>query len=82
MLGQPLTVYETVQTSTPQTTITDVLLGALWVVAGLALVALVLGLACAGVLIAVRQVRGANRASDPSDMTRLGLNSSSKPSAG
>ena len=75
MVAQPLTVYEIVEQSTPQTTITDVLLGAVWVVAGLAAIAVTLGVVCAGILIGVRRIRETNRASDASDMTRLGLNS-------
>ena len=80
MVAQPLSVYEIVEQSTPQTTITDVLLGAVWVVVGLAAIAVTLGVVCAGILIGVRRIRETNRAA-ASDMTRLGLNSSSKSPA-
>ncbi len=77
MVEQPLTIYETVQRSTPQTTITDVLLGAVWVVIGLAMVAVALGLIYAGVLIGIRRISGSRSVADASVLTRLGLNSSS-----
>ena len=78
MLAQPITIYETVQQSTPQTTITDVLLGAVSVVLGLAVVAVALGLVCGAILISVRRVRGAKSVADPSAVTRLGLDSPPK----
>ena len=60
MLLQPPTpfVYETVEPTTAQTTVVDVVVGAVAVAGAVAGVALLLGLACAGLLIGVRRVRG------------------------
>ena len=77
MLLQPATVYETVQRSTAETRIADVLLGAATVVIGLAAVALVLGIVSAVILIAFRRFRGDDRwSSGGSGATRLGLDAS------
>jgi hypothetical protein len=78
MLYQPATpyIYEMVEKSTAQTTVIDVLLGAAWVVGGLAALALVSGLVCAGALIVLRRVRGQGVFSGAgSDATKLGLGS-------
>ncbi len=73
MLLQPVTIFEIVEEPTAQTTITDVLLGVAGMVFGLAGVAIVLGLLCAGLLIKIRQTRR-NRKSNGSSATQLGLN--------
>jgi len=78
MLYQPATpyIYEMVEKPTVQTTVIDVLLGAAWVVGGLAALALVSGLVCAGALIVLRRVRGQGVFSGAgSDATKLGLGS-------
>ena len=81
MILQPIAVYETVQEPTAQTTISDVLLGAVAVVLGLAAVAIVLGLVCGGVLITFRRrQREDGRTSGDTDATRLGLDASSEAS--
>jgi len=78
MMAQPITVYEVVQEPSTQTTISDVLMGAGAVVIGLTVVATVLGLVCAGLLIAVRRMRSQDgRVSGDTDATRLGLDASS-----
>ncbi len=78
MMAQPITVYEVVQEPSIQTTIGDVLVGALAVVVGLTVVATVLGLVCAGLLIAVRRMRSQDgQVSGDTDATRLGLDASS-----
>jgi len=79
MLTQPpATVYETVEPSTAQTTIADVLLGAVTVVLGLAGMALVLGIGCAAVMIAFRRFRGGGgTTAGGASATRLGLDASS-----
>ena len=78
MMAQPITVYEVVQEPSTQTTISDVLVGAAAVVFGLTVVATVLGLVCAGLLIAVRRMRTQDdRVSGDTDATRLGLDASS-----
>ncbi|MDE2907364.1 MAG: hypothetical protein OXQ28_14915 [Acidobacteriota bacterium] len=60
MLSQPATpfVYEVVEPTTAQTTVVDVVLGAVAVAGAVAVVALVLGLALAGVMIGIRRMRG------------------------
>ncbi len=73
MLLQPVTIFEIVEEPTAQTTITDVLLGVAGMVFGLAGVAIVLSLLCAGLLIKIRQTRR-NRESNGSSATQLGLN--------
>lgn len=71
---QPATVYETVQPSTAETTIGDVLLGAVAIVLGLAALALVLGIGCAAVMIAFRRFRGGGETTaGGAGVTRLGL---------
>ena len=59
---QPATpfVYEVAEPTTAQTTVVDVLLGAAAVVGAVAVVALVLGLALAGLMIGIRRMRGEN----------------------
>ena len=80
---QPVTIYESVAEPTSQTTIADVLFGAVAVVLGLAGVALVLGVVLAGLLIGVRRVRRRDRPSgSESDLTRLGLESPSEAVGG
>ncbi len=77
MQPQPATVYETVQPSTAETTIADVLLGAVSMVLGLAALALVLGIGCAAVMIAFRRFRGDGRTTaGGAGATRLGLDAS------
>jgi len=77
MQPQPATVYETVQSSTAETTIADVLLGAASIVLGLAAVALVLGIGCAAVMIVFRRFRGGGgTAAGGAGATRLGLDAS------
>jgi len=72
--GQPVTIYESVSEPTAQTTIADVLFGAVTVVLGLAAVALVLGVVLAVVLIGIRRLRRPNRSSgSDSGMVTLGL---------
>ena len=74
---QPAAVYETVQPSTAQTTIADVLLGAVGIVLGLAAVALVLGIGCAAVMIVFRRFRrGGGTTAGGAGATRLGLDAS------
>ena len=78
MLAQPVTIYEVVGETTPQTTITDVMFGAGAAFLGLAAAAIVLGLVGAGVLIGIRRMRRKKNADDDSGdagVTRLGLNS-------
>lgn len=60
MLLQPLTpfLYEVVEPTTEQTTVLDVVFGSLAVAGAVAAVALVLGLACAAVMIGIRRMRG------------------------
>lgn len=70
---QPVTIYETVGPATPQTTITDVLLGAAVVVLGLAALAVGLGAVLAGMLILFRRFRGRAGDGTSSDVTGLGL---------
>ena len=72
-MAQPVTIYENVQQSTQQTTVTDVLLGAVGVVLGLAVVAVVLGLVCAVILIRIRRARGGRPATTQAVVTQLGL---------
>jgi len=72
-----ITVYEATQEPTTQTTISDVLLGVVWVVGGLAGAAVFCGLACAGLLIVLRWVRREGRPAADPDATRLGIDSSS-----
>ena len=59
MQSQPITpfVYEVVEPTTATTTVVDVLLGAVAVAGALALVALVLGIALAGLMLAIRKLR-------------------------
>ena len=60
MPSQPATpfVYEVVEPTTAQTTVVDVVLGAVAVAGAVAVVALVLGLALAGLMIGIRRMRG------------------------
>ena len=74
---QPITVYEVAQEPTAQTTISDLLLGVAGVVLGLAGAAVFFGLACAGLLIVLRRMRGEGRPAADPDATRLGLDASS-----
>ena len=71
--------YEVVEKTTEQTTVADVLLGAFAIIGGLVVVCFLLGLGCAGVLIALRKLQGQDRlAGAGSESTRLGLDSSSR----
>ena len=78
MSSQPITplVYEIVESTTPQTTVVDVLLGAVAFVGVIGVVAFVLGLSFAGVLIALRKRRGQDQlAGDGGGAIQLGLSS-------
>ena len=57
---EPVTplVYEVVESTTEQTTVIDVVLGAFSVVGVLGLVAVLLGVSLAGLLIGMRKLRG------------------------
>ena len=82
MLEQPVTIYEAIPEPTAETTITEVVLGAVSVVLGVAGVALVLGLIIAGILIGIRRMRRTKQVDDDegdAHVTRLGLNSSQRP---
>lgn len=59
MQSQPVTpfIYEVVEPTTETTTVVDVLLGAVAVAGALALVAVVLGIAFAGLMLAIRRLR-------------------------
>ena len=73
---QPLTpfIVEIVDEPTKQTTAFDVLIGAVEIVIAIVVVALLLGLLCAGVLIALRRIRGLDIPDDgSSDGIRLRL---------
>ena len=81
MLLQPIMplVYELVEKTTEQTTVADVLLGTFAIIGGLVVVCFLLGLGCAGVLIALRKLQGQDRlVGTGSESTRLGLDSSSR----
>lgn len=75
---QPIIVYEAAPEPTTQTTISDLLLGVVWVVLALVVAAVVIGLLCAGILIVFRRIRTDQDppSADP-DATRLGLDASS-----
>ena len=76
MLEQPVTIYEAVSEATAETTITDVLLGAVAVVLALVGVAILMGMVCAVILIGIRRMRHNHDPDDgDTDVTRLGLNS-------
>ena len=80
MLLQPITpvVYELVEKPTAQTTVSDVLVGAISVVGGLAGVGLLLGVLFAGVLIGLRYLRGQDSLDGGgSETVQLGLRSDS-----
>ena len=73
---QPVTplLYEVVEPTTEQTTVGDVLLGSFAVVGAIAVVALVLGVLCAGVMIGLRRARGQDKLTGRgSNSVRLGL---------
>ena len=75
-LQQPVTpfVTEVVEPTTEPTTVVDVLVGSLAVVGAVAVVALVLGLLCAGVLIGLKRARGQDKLGGRgSDSVRLDL---------
>ena len=59
MQSQPVTpfIYEVVEPTTETTTVVDVMLGAVAVAGALALVAVVLGIAFAGLMLAIRRLR-------------------------
>ena len=69
---QPVTplVYEVVESTTEQTTVVDVVLGAFSVVGMLGFVAVLLGLSLAGILIGMRKLHGREI---EGGATRLGL---------
>ena len=78
MRVQPISplVYELVEETTVQTTVTDVLFGAVAVIGVLLVVGLALGLVCASALIGYRRLRGYDRLTGAqSESTQLGLNS-------
>ena len=78
MRAQPISplVYELVEETTVQTTVTDVLFGTVAVIGGLLVVGLALGLVCASALIGYRRLRGHDRVTGArSESTQLGLNS-------
>lgn len=82
MLLQPITplVYEVVEKPTAQTTVSDVLVGAISVVGGLAVVGFLLGVLFAGVLIGLRRLRGQDSLDGGgSETVQLGLTSGSSP---
>jgi hypothetical protein len=75
---QPIIVYEAAPEPTTQTTISDLLLGVVWIVLALVVVAVVIGVACAGILIVFRRIRtDQDPPSGDPDATRLGLDASS-----
>ena len=64
--------YEFVEKTTAQTTVTDVIFGAIAIVGALAVVALLLGFICAGLLIGYRRLWGRDRlAGAGSNVTQL-----------
>jgi hypothetical protein len=70
-------IVEVVDATTAETTVVDILLGAIGLTGALMLGALVLGLAFGGLLIAVKRVRGrTERATDRSTHVELGLTDS------
>ena len=78
MQSQPITpfVYEVVEPTTAPTTVLDVVLGAVAVAGALALAALVLGVALAGLMLAVRRLRRQDGlASGDGNSLRLALRS-------
>ena len=82
MMLQPATVYERVRAPSEETTIADVLIGAVAIVLGLAAVAVVLGIACAGIMIVFRRFRGgAGTSPGGARATRLGLDASGSSAA-
>ena len=75
---QPIFVYEAAPEPTTQTTISDLLLGVVWIVIALVVVAVAIGLTCAGILIVLRRIRtDQDPPSGDPDATRLGLDASS-----
>lgn len=77
MLLQPLTplIYEVVEPTTRETTVSDVLLGSAAMIGAVSGVALLLGCMCAGCLIGVRRLRGRNKlAEEGNGGVRLKLN--------
>ena len=78
MQSQPITpfVYEVVEPTTAPTTVLDVVLGAVAVAGALALAALVLGVALAGLMLAIRRLRRQDGlASGDGNSLRLALRS-------
>ena len=70
----PPFVYEVVEPTTEQTTVVDVVVGAVAVAGAVAVVALALGLAFAGLMIGIRRMRGDDGLSDRGrEGARLGL---------
>ncbi len=63
MLFQPVTplLYKVIEKTTEQTTVLDVLKGSFAIVGTLAAVAVVLGVAYAGLLIGIRRMRGQDK---------------------
>lgn len=77
-------VYDLVERTTPQTTVVEVVLGALAVVGTIVVAAVVLGLGLAGLLVVVRRARGDGLDGAGSQGSSLGLGtglSSLAPSA-
>jgi len=81
MQQDPLTplVYEIVESTTPQTTVADVVVGALGVVGAIGAIAFVLGVFFAGVLLLLRKWRGEDEVNaEGSGAVRLRLNSNNQ----
>ena len=80
MYLQPIAplVYELVEKTTEQTTVSDVLMGAFTVVGGLLVSAVLLGVLLAGTVIAIRRLTGRSGLNGGGRQnTKLGLDSSS-----
>ena len=78
---EPITplVYEIIESTTPQTTVVDVVVGASAIVVVIGAVAVVLGLSFGGVLLMLRKLRGQDQISaEGSGAIRLGLNSTNR----
>lgn len=81
MQQDPITplVYELVESTTPQTTVADVVGGAFAVVGVIGAIAFVLGVSFAGALLLLRKWRGEDEVNaESSGAVRLRLNSSNQ----
>lgn len=74
-------VYDLVERTTPQTTVVEVVLGALAVVGTIVVAAIVLGLGLAGLLVVVRRARGDGLDGAGSHGSSLGLGAGLSPLA-